>query len=165
MLQKRQVNKTALMRVLLFVACKLSILSLGFAPKQSISIGQQWISIDPMLNVTQIIQMFNNGFDLIYTRYLIFVKLLVIVNIYFKLYPSIYCLMQGNCFIKLQQLLNFIYISLKIRITTFKYYNTHLAACYIILIISDIPEIIQKRCSVPSKCFLSNSVCSVLIKQ
>jgi len=54
-----------------------------------------------MLNVTQIIQMFNNGFDLIYIRYLIFVKLLVIVIIYFKRYPSTYCLMQGNCFIKL----------------------------------------------------------------
>ena len=44
------------------------------------------------------------------------VKLLVIVIIYFKRYPSTYCLMQGRCFI----LATYKNIYFKIRVTSFK---------------------------------------------
>ena len=50
------------------------------------------------------------------------VRLLVIVIIYFKRYPSTYSLMQGRCFIcnKFEKLKN---IYLKIRITSFNRYS------------------------------------------
>ena len=54
---------------------------------------------------------------------IVFIKLLVIVIIDYKRYPSIYCLMQYRCFICSKYELRKHIIYLNIRITTFNNYD------------------------------------------